>query len=134
VALGRTSFSNSSNPACACREVFLDFAPFEEGGRTDCERLVTEKEVTGLRFDYGRNLLTVRQQGPPGSPTAARLFTALESANPDLKARLRRRHSVLRQLHARARHQSCPAGPGPIRAPEKVGRNDPHPCGSGRKC
>lgn len=122
-----------SEPNCTCQEVLLDLAPFDEGGPPERERLVSEKDVTGLRFDYSNNRLTVRKQGPPGSPSPLKLFAALEAADPDLKSRLRRRQNVLRQLHARARRQQHLTPASPVRALTKVGRNEPCPCGSGRK-
>ncbi len=120
-----------SNPACACQEVFLSIVSVP---RDATRRTVGEKDVTQLQFDYARDSVKVLKNGPPGSPPPLELFAALRAAQPDLEERLRRRNRVLRQAHHQARpSQARLTTPNPVRAETKVGRNDPCPCGSGKK-
>jgi hypothetical protein len=126
-----------SHPECTCTEVCLDIAatpPLRPLDRPTPPHVTTEKDVTRLLIDYRTDQVKVAKPGPPGSPPAAKLFQALQSAGPDLKARLERRHRVLQQLHKQARTGRVQtAAPQPFRTPKKVGRNEPCPCGSGKK-
>jgi hypothetical protein len=127
-----------TNPDCPCTEVYLDLAPMptKVADLTSASPLqvVKDKEVVGLQFDYVNGAATVRKAGAPGSPPPFGLLGALKAANPDFGLRCQRRQKVLRQLHERARQlRSGLKGPQPTRAPKKTGRNDPCPCGSGKK-
>jgi hypothetical protein len=129
-----------SNPDCACVEVFLDIGPSNPPVRRlespPSPRVITEKDVTRILFDYQTGRVEVRKAGPAGAPPALDLFHALQRANPDPETRFRRRHRVLRQLHRqtrRSRPQLQHLTPQPIRRQSKVGRNEPCPCGSSKK-
>jgi len=122
-----------SNPDCTCTDVFLDLLPAPEVALERRHRVVNDREVAGVNWDYDHERLTVRKEGPAGMPPATNLFQALRDAYPDLNGLLRRHHRILRQLHAKARSQPAQPRANPSRPQPKVGRNDPCPCGSGRK-
>jgi hypothetical protein len=123
-----------SNPDCNCKEVFLGVAPIP-GKVSDARQLVVnEREVAAVVLDYTTGHVTIRRAGRPGQPPGLKFVAALQAAIPDLHRRVRRRHHVLRQLHQRARRDHPARTPAqPVRAPLKVGRNEPCPCGSGEK-
>ena len=105
-----------------------------------------------LRHDYIRDRTTVKER-KFRSPEAKELMTALRTALPDCNALFQERHRQLRRLAGRLipsgvrnarrapRLQTSEVLPEPLpppplppaKAPIKPGRNDPCPCGSGRK-
>jgi uncharacterized protein YecA (UPF0149 family) len=56
------------------------------------------------------------------------------AANPGLLAELHHRHVIMRKLYEVSAAAARPAtGSAPIRAAKRIGRNEPCPCGSGKK-
>jgi SEC-C motif len=127
-----------SNPACPCTEVNLDIAacppPVRGLNRPSPPHEVSSEDATSIMFDYRTAQMKIAREGPPDSPSAHELLQALRTANPELNEQLQRRNQLLRQLHRQARPNRPAASLAqPIRTQEKVGRNEPCPCGSGRK-
>lgn len=138
-------------PGCKCTETVLVFcqpaAPCEQADEPP-------RGAPALRFNYvsGKSELIEVQ---PGGPPVATLMQGLRAAHPDLVDTLRQRHQQLHRLarrllpksRSRARrraadaaelgfephHEAAPSPAPAVRAAPKVGRNDPCPCGSGRK-
>jgi hypothetical protein len=99
-----------------------------------------------LLYDYAQHGFSV-EQARHGCPDPKLLVACLRSANPDLDRTLRRRHEQLRHLRHRlkprrgttpgnyhaAQESTLPPAPLPVVLPPKPGRDDPCPCGSGKK-
>ena len=99
-----------------------------------------------LRYHYDTQRFEVLET--TGTDISAEAFlNALRQAQPDLNTFLAKRHDQLRYLYRRFRRRQPPtkraavSGPGedaglaapPAQATPKPGRNDPCPCGSGKK-
>ena len=125
-------------PGCTCHDAVVLFYPV---GAAE-ERLETEESPTtpptvqpaaAVRFDLRRGTARV-EPDPPAEPSVALgLMKALERSHPDVKSLFTERRRILRSLYSRhlrrteSRHRpTTPPKP-------KVGRNDPCPCGSGKK-
>ena len=67
------------------------------------------------------------------SPPFSELVSGLKTAHPDLATTLRERHRQLRYLFGRVKRERHAEMQAERDAGEKVGRNDPCPCGSGKK-
>jgi len=123
-----------SGPDCSCQEVCLDIAKVPGSIARQPRVVVKEKDVASVSYNYATGAINVRKAAPPGWPSALDLFAALQAANPELRVRLRRRQRVLRQLHRNAKRAHDARTPAQARRPPtKVGRNEPCPCGSGKK-
>ena len=125
-------------PGCNCHDAVVLFYPV---GAAE-EHLETEESPTApptvqpaaaVRFDLRRGTAKV-EPDPPAEPSVALgLMKALEQSHPDVKNLFTERRRILRSLYSRylrrteSRHRpTTPPRP-------KVGRNDPCPCGSGKK-
>jgi uncharacterized protein YecA (UPF0149 family) len=60
-------------------------------------------------------------------------MAALLEAHPTLPDTLKTRHAQMRALYLRSLHRAGRRPAAPVRREAKVGRNDPCPCGSGKK-
>lgn len=85
-----------------------------------------------VRYDYRTGNIVVATPGKPGEPTARQLMASLKSEYPDFRKTLVKRHSDLRFLNEAAM-QKMGLRQSQVREVAKVGRNDPCPCGSGKK-
>jgi len=85
--------------------------------------------------DWKRNQWCVAAKSRPLTPAEEDLRNQLLVANPDLLTELGRRHEIMNKLYvvsaAAAGHPGRVSDP--IRAPRRIGRNEPCPCGSGKK-
>ena len=121
-------------PECDCTEAALSFFHrTKASGRLNAQLCVFYDYVTGKeRLEKSRPKISVEG-----------LLQSLHTAHPALSETLRRRHAQLKQLARRLRPQTRPmavfandpaAAVAPaMRVSAKVGRNDPCPCGSGKK-
>ena len=134
---------------CGCQTTILSFIRLP---RVLTRRKRTLRFDAVLRHDYIRDQTTVEERRFL-SPEATELMTALRTAHPDCNAFFQERHRQLRYLARRLTpagvrnvrrvprlqtnevvpEPSPPPPPPPAKAPVKPGRNDPCPCGSGRK-
>jgi hypothetical protein len=122
-----------TGPDCDCHEVCLDIARVPANAAQQ-PHVIDEKDAASVIYDYSTGTIEVRKASLPGWPSVRFLVAALEAAFPELKTHTRRRHRVLRQLHRDARRQrNATAAAQALRPAAKVGRNDPCPCGSGKK-
>ncbi len=122
-------------PRCRCREATLCFYPLPPGALTGARPAGTRPlpvvaPTAAVRYDLLRRHWSLEDEPPASTATARALVGALETSHPELLAALAERRRQLRHLSARwlARQLPPPAG-----AAQKVGRNDPCPCGSGKK-
>ena len=127
---------------CKCTQAALTFFRVRKK-----EPLPTKppRNTTSLHYDFVSGQSRVIES-PPGNPAPSDLVQALRAANPDLAKTLRHRHRQLKRLGRRLLAEPAggsprdreaawdkPPAPQPARAPERPGRNDPCPCGSGKK-
>jgi hypothetical protein len=110
---------------CRCTEAALDLvAP---GGEKRASLLV------GLMFDHRASTWKRRPRIDRSPAIDDEAISRLLDSDPALASTLRARHRLLRRLYARYRRTHA-APPTPARADlAAVGRNEPCPCGSGRK-
>ncbi len=133
-------------PACSCRAAALQcfrIAPAPEGAGPAGPNLC-------FRYYYDtRRIEMVETQGPGLRPET--VLKVMRKARPDFDVFLAKRHRQLRHLYRLFLQRHPAAGraqvgdsewhedsvdvpaPVPVRATRKPGRNDPCPCGSGKK-
>lgn len=109
------------NPACSCAEAQLEFVDLSDDEEARLVGFVRVGLPTG-------DVLERRSSGDPAALDA--VWSAYRARHRRLGERLharRRAVAALTQAHAAATAAT------PKRAPARVGRNDPCPCGSGKK-
>jgi len=93
----------------------------------------TLQPTAAVRFDLRRLTMELEPDPPADASAAFGLMAALRESHPDVLDHLAERRRVLRSLFRRylrrVREEKRPPAP----ASPKVGRNDPCPCGSGKK-
>lgn len=133
-------------PGCTCTDAGLTFfrSSHPEHPWPDASR-----SFVLVRYDYETVQWKV-EGGRIGASAADDLIRAINRAHPDLRDTLRRRHGQLKQLAARlmpepardsqaaddpesASPSRLSPAPQPVRAEHRPGRNEPCPCGSGKK-
>jgi hypothetical protein len=121
-------------PCCECTETILSFLKLRDAAG----RVTTEiSDPPAIRYNYHSQASRPVTTGRAGSPALNDLLTALQHGHPNLNDQLKLRHLIMQSLYARhyleqVRSLSQSAGmPSAMR--HKVGRNEPCPCGSGRK-
>lgn len=121
-----------ANSECSCARVLLEFL-LPPALNFVLESSGVLRQAPCLYFDLADRSTRPCEERLNRLPDAAKLFFALTQQHSDLSLRLQRRQKVLRQAHAG--HLSRP--PGKIvksgSLEKKLGRNDPCPCGSGKK-
>lgn len=123
------------NPDCTCHDVRLDFYNTAEGLTGGPE---PRQAAFGLWLDHDTGRGDSRRDAVAhgAALTAAQMAAMLDQlrlAYAGLDRRLARRHALIRHaFRCRLDMGGAPAAP-ERRAAPKVGRNDPCPCGSGRK-
>ena len=110
-------------PQCLCSDTNLSVIDLDEPeGRG--------KEVSCISVDYKNKVWKMVADGSLSlEPDVMR--TALENEIPDLYETLHKRHDRLRSIYTLSKKKHSGAGQ-PLILP-KIGRNDPCPCGSGKK-
>jgi hypothetical protein len=111
---------------CPCEKVAIAFL------RTDPPRLFGRRAPIGW---YDLNSGTIKALVPsrkPERPLPA-LMEALKRAHPELDAQLQQRRRILKRLYTRTYGTGVKSEPPAPARRVKVGRNDPCPCGSGKK-
>ncbi len=122
-------------PECRCTESILSFI---DGREKTGKRMDSHRSVPALRYDYRSQTWREVAQGPSGAPATNQLLTALKAAHPSLDKELELRHKMLQCLYLKAAnselHSQLNSLVAPARRAEpKAGRNNPCPCGSGKK-
>ena len=126
-------------PGCECKETVLSFLLLMDAtGR----KTTAIKDTPSLRYNYRSEAAKSVARGPAGIPSLDALLATLKREHASLNSQLELRHLIMQSLYARhylARSrsrlqslQSQPTNP-PSAVPAKIGRNQPCPCGSGRK-
>lgn len=119
-------------PGCDCTESVIGVSSYSS---EDAGPRMAAEPVVDFRVDWVRNRWRVAAGSRQLTPVEEDLRSRLLAANPDLLAELSRRHEIMRELYevseaaaSRAERRSVP-----VRAPRHIGRNEPCPCGSGKK-
>lgn len=112
---------------CSCKTTTLTFV--QKDNETDSDA----KELFAVEADYQKKRWTVVESiGLQADLPAAR--SAMEAMFPDLYKRLRSRHTRLKKIYANCKKKHFKQEPNKQETIlQKVGRNDPCPCGSGKK-
>ena len=89
------------------------------------------------RYDYKTGMIEAVYVPAAGQPSLEALVAAARKTHPSLAEDVERRHNQLKLLYARAllkaeKNRPAPVAT-PVKAEPKVGRNEPCPCGSGKK-
>ncbi len=119
-------------PGCKCKETILSFLKLLDASG---KKTSVIGDTPAIRYNYRTHEARPVARGPAGSPSPDALLAALMPAQANVDAQLERRHLIMQALYARhyveqtkSRMESLSTVP--LR---KVGRNEPCPCGSGRK-
>jgi uncharacterized protein YchJ len=112
-------------PRCDCHYTVLSF--LRPRKRNDSASTTEDQDLIALRFDYRTGETETLPQTTRRQPDGTEFVAALQALNPNLNQFIAERHDLLRALYRRALSQRG------ARSSRKVGRNDPCPCGSGRK-
>jgi hypothetical protein len=107
---------------CDCDSVAVSFVPLDEEGKQSGKSAM-------LEIGYRSGKVTSSENGSL-TQTPHQLFKIFLEMYPDLLKRFSKRHKQLTELY-RTYRKSQPKAE--IRAQQKAGRNDPCPCGSGKK-
>jgi len=111
-------------PKCTCTDVFLNLFPIDIKGTKGIEYCI-------VNMDYKKKRWEMTEDSP--RINVAGVKSAIETQIPDLYSQLGKRHKKLKAIYAHNRAKNYQAA-NDIQAPmPKVGRNDPCPCGSGKK-
>ncbi len=133
------------NPDCACKEVWLTFIRVPDETSRIAE--ISRDDPAG-RYHYERGEIEEGNTPAAGLQEFAELCRTLKQAHPELNQELKKRHLQLRAFMKKALERegweesveddiepdsAVAASPAALKAPARVGRNDPCPCGSGKK-
>ena len=122
-------------PKCPCTDLVLSFLMLKDAaGR----KITSLRDLPAIRYDYRSQATRQLAPGPAGTPPTGQLLQALKTAYPALDTRLELHHRIMQTLYAR--HDLAQNKLLIKRLEAQVpslahrpGRNDPCPCGSGKK-
>ncbi len=123
-------------PGCKCKEMVLSFLKLIDAVGRKTTKI---EDAPSLRYNYHTQTFKPVVTGAAGSPSLDSLLAVLKREYASLNTQLEFRQRLMQSLYARhylARTKArLPSQPGkPLSAvAHKIGRNDPCPCGSGRK-
>jgi hypothetical protein len=123
------------NPACSCREAFISFFRIRAAGDPD-KSVIRASLVVRYAYDNGRIELEHGGDESEFSGREREFINALKNTQPDLKSFVKQRHHFLRRLFINTiagRDALRHPAPAPRPSERSPGRNDPCPCGSGKK-
>ncbi|MCI0541366.1 MAG: SEC-C domain-containing protein [Verrucomicrobiales bacterium] len=121
-------------PNCKCKDTVLSFLKLKDAAGQVAKSI---RHPPALRYNYGSQVAEPANN-PPGSPSLDALLAALKREHVTLNTQLKLRHTILQGLYIRhylelTKSRLTSLTPAQLSAPRKVGRNEPCPCGSGRK-
>ena len=118
-------------PRCTCKDTVLSFLKLSNASG---DKTASIGAPPALRYNYISEASKTVAHGPPGSPSLNALLDALKRGHPDLNSQLRIRHNIMQALYLRQNVERLEARLAAMESnPPRTGRNDPCPCGSGRK-
>jgi len=110
-------------PKCKCTDATLDLVPAGEDA-------MKADPWCAFRLKYAKKHWVVMEDFPPPIPLEE-IRAAIEVQHPDFYKQLLGRHEKLKKIYLNCRRKYY--SPPQIVPDRKVGRNDPCPCGSGKK-
>jgi hypothetical protein len=113
--------------SCNCRASALSFVHIPEVAPPSG---IVKARPFSFRYDYGTARVELLNPLPPGHPSPSQFLDGLKQLQPDIASFLAKRRAVIQGLYQNSLVPR-PAQPRPAMA--KVGRNEPCPCGSGKK-
>ncbi len=123
-------------PNCQCKVALLNFLKLVDASG---KKTTSLKDSPAIRYDHSSGTTLETFRGAPGHPDPAVLLAALKCTHPMMHLMLEFRHLMMQKLYLlraaeklRSKINSLQVSTGVRRAP-KVGRNEPCPCGSGKK-
>ena len=125
-------------PGCKCREVVFSFFPLPPDSDSGIDERSSPAEpaitsVAAVRYDLTRRTMKVEALPAVEPSTAHELMTSLERSRPDFVDVVVERRRLLRELFRGYLARSVGRRARPVVASPKIGRNEPCPCGSGKK-
>jgi hypothetical protein len=117
---------------CTCKETILSFLKLLDA---DGNKAASLEDTPALRYNYATHATSNIARGPSGSPPLRALLGELKRQHPDLDSQLELRHRIMQSLYLRQEKARIQARLTALAANNstRIGRNDPCPCGSGRK-
>jgi len=119
-----------ANPQCDCQQALLEFLRITENANGP---KVLSPDGPSLFYDYKLGAVKSGDSGDDDPTLAAEFFHALRQERRNLDQVLATRQHQLRYLYARQSGTPHDEVTPPLAVQGKVGRNDPCPCGSGKK-
>ena len=114
-------------PGCQCHEVLLVFIP-------EYDAHPKNKRFPTFFYDYrARKIGKIIHGMPAGFGTLEELVAKLRDLRPAFELKIENRHLSLRVLYMRRLMELPQRDDQDVEIAQKVGRNDPCPCGSGKK-
>jgi len=113
------------NPDCPCREAVLCFIQVPEAGGRRAKPTLT------VFYDYRKASTHAPEYSSDSRISEQELMGSLKQSYANLDSLLAQRHLVLKKLFRRTHVRT--ESPKAKKANVKIGRNDPCPCGSGKK-
>lgn len=110
-------------PKCSCTDTVLAIIAVDAIGKTG-------EELCSVSLSYRKKQWKSLEEGSL-AVTVKTVKSAIEEQIPDIYKRLLKRHIKLKSIYAHSKKKHF-ASKQPLQLP-KVGRNDPCPCGSGKK-
>lgn len=107
------------NPACGCADTFLSWSK-------------KDAEPAGFLYNYKTKEIDTKDFSVEMA-TAEDIISQCRHRHADFEEKLARRNRNLRSLFAKFLRKRKLMPPATVASTKKVGRNDPCPCGSGRK-
>lgn len=119
-------------PSCDCTESVVALLTY--GSPDPSTSRIQAEPLVDFQIDWQRNRWRVAGQTRRLTAAEEQLRDRLLAANPDLLVELRRRQEIMRKLYeVSVAAWRAETGRVPLRAGPRIGRNDPCPCGSGKK-
>jgi hypothetical protein len=118
-------------PSCNCTQTVLSFLKLRNAAG---EKTAALRDVPAIRYNYGSQATEELVSGTAGTPPTAQLLAALRMSVPSLDSRLGLHHRIMQSLYARQHLKKERLETQLPVEPPRPGRNDPCPCGSGKKC
>lgn len=120
-----------TEPQCTCRDVLIRFLHVADAPAGGIARVTGA--IPAVFYNYQRGTSRTAQAPSPGQPSIRELVEAMKQAHPDFDREAEHRHLQLKTLFVSALQKAAQKPMPDERAPPAPGRNDPCPCGSGKK-